>query len=71
MSISDRRSVEVMFRIVEDERPPLPEDCTPLLRDFLAQCFNKDPVKRPNAEDLCEHQWLKKTLAAHKVRFGH
>jgi serine/threonine protein kinase len=50
-----------MFRIVEDDMPPLPEGCSELLEDFLRQCFNKDPSKRPTAEDLCEHEWLKVT----------
>ncbi|KAK6992189.1 cell division control protein [Favolaschia claudopus] len=59
-------SMSVMFRIVEDDMPPLPEDCSPLLEDFLKQCFNKDPTKRPSAELLCEHQWLKKNWGAHK-----
>ncbi|KAJ7623201.1 STE/STE11/cdc15 protein kinase [Roridomyces roridus] len=59
-------SMSVMFRIVEDDMPPLPEDCSPLLEDFLRQCFNKDPTKRPSAELLCEHQWLKKNWGAHK-----
>ncbi|KAH9852020.1 Pkinase-domain-containing protein [Lenzites betulinus] len=59
-------SMSVMFRIVEDERPPLPEECSEGLQDFLKWCFNKDPAKRPNAEQLCEHGWLKKHSAAHK-----
>ncbi|KAJ6581497.1 hypothetical protein B0H19DRAFT_927936 [Mycena capillaripes] len=59
-------SMSVMFRIVEDDMPPLPEGCSPLLEDFLTQCFNKDPIKRPSAELLCEHQWLKKNWGAHK-----
>ncbi|KAI0666800.1 Pkinase-domain-containing protein [Trametes maxima] len=60
-------SMTVMFRIVEDARPPLPEESSESLQDFLKWCFNKDPAKRPNAEQLCEHEWLKKHSAAHKV----
>ncbi|KAJ7483244.1 kinase-like domain-containing protein [Mycena latifolia] len=59
-------SMSVMFRIVEDDMPPLPEGCSPLLEDFLTQCFNKDPRKRPSADLLCEHQWLKKNWGVHK-----
>ena len=53
------RANSVMFRIVEDTKPPIPEVVSPLLGDFLRQCFQKDPTKRPDAEILCEHQWLK------------
>ncbi|KAJ7672369.1 hypothetical protein DFH06DRAFT_91381 [Mycena polygramma] len=60
-------SMSVMFRIVEDDMPPLPEGCSHLLEDFLTQCFNKDPTKRPSAEFLCEHQWLKKNWGEHKA----
>ncbi len=59
-----------MFRIVEDDMPPLPEGCSNHLKDFLKQCFHKDPTKRPTAELLCEHEWLKQNWAAHKVKFG-
>ncbi|KAJ7180664.1 Pkinase-domain-containing protein [Mycena filopes] len=59
-------SMSVMFRIVEDDRPPLPDGCSPLLEDFLTQCFDKDPTKRPSAELLCEHPWLKKNWGLHK-----
>ena len=58
----------VMFRIVEDDMPPLPEGCSELLQDFLRQCFHKNPAHRPSAELLCEHMWLKKNWVELKVR---
>ncbi|KAL0575977.1 Protein kinase of the Mitotic Exit Network, partial [Marasmius crinis-equi] len=59
-------SMTVMFRIVEDDCPPIPPSFSPLLEDFLKQCFDKDPTKRPSADLLCEHQWLKQNWGAHK-----
>ncbi|KAH7926017.1 hypothetical protein BV22DRAFT_388481 [Leucogyrophana mollusca] len=59
-------SMTVMFRIVEDDMPPIPEGCSEPLQDFLQQCFNKDAEMRPNAEMLCEHPWLKKNWDALK-----
>ena len=56
-----------MFRIVEDAMPPLPEGISASLADFLTQCFNKDPLKRPDVDILCEHEWLKKNWGLHKV----
>lgn len=58
----------VMFRIVEDDMPPLPEGCSELLQDFLKQCFHKNPAHRPSAELLCEHTWLKKNSVELKVQ---
>ncbi|EIW79378.1 hypothetical protein CONPUDRAFT_127468 [Coniophora puteana RWD-64-598 SS2] len=57
-------SMTVMFRIVEDDMPPIPEGCSEPLVDFLQQCFQKNPEDRPDAELLCEHQWLKKNWDA-------
>jgi serine/threonine protein kinase len=56
----------VMFRIVENEMP-IPEECSEPLKDFLQQCFQKEPLMRPNAELLCEHPWLKNNWDALKV----
>ena len=56
-----------MFRIVEDQMPPLPDECSDLAREFLTQCFNKDPSKRPSAELLFEHPWLKQNWGFLKV----
>ncbi|KII87368.1 hypothetical protein PLICRDRAFT_177128 [Plicaturopsis crispa FD-325 SS-3] len=59
-------SMTVMFRIVEDDMPPIPEGCSELLQNFLKLCFDKDPTQRPNAETLFEHQWLKTNWGHHK-----
>ncbi|KAL1747824.1 Pkinase-domain-containing protein [Schizophyllum fasciatum] len=59
-------SMSVMFRIVEDKMPPLPENCSPLLEEFLKLCFNKEPTLRPSADILFEHAWLKQNWGAHK-----
>ncbi|PVF92803.1 hypothetical protein CPB86DRAFT_877616 [Serendipita vermifera] len=53
--------MSVMFRIVEDPMPPIPGSCSPLMDDFLRQCFKKNPLERPSAEMLFEHPWLKAT----------
>ncbi|KAG1746538.1 uncharacterized protein EDB91DRAFT_1245730 [Suillus paluster] len=58
-------TMTVMFRIVEDEMP-IPEECSEPLKDFLQQCFQKEPLMRPDAERLCEHPWLKKNWDALK-----
>jgi serine/threonine protein kinase len=50
----------VLFRIVEDEMPPLPDDLSVELRDFLRLCFIKDPKARPEAAVMFEHPWVKR-----------
>ncbi|KAG8868866.1 hypothetical protein FRC20_002678 [Serendipita sp. 405] len=50
--------LSVMFRIVEDASPPIPDVCSHPMKNFLRQCFEKDPLKRPSAEMLFDHPWL-------------
>ncbi|KJE97969.1 serine/threonine-protein kinase ppk11 [Capsaspora owczarzaki ATCC 30864] len=47
-----------MFRIVQDDHPPLPEGVSGALRDFFIQCFQKDPNLRISAKKLLRHPWL-------------
>ena len=47
-----------LFRIVNDDHPPLPEGASPLVRDFLMQCFQKDPNLRISAKKLLKHPWI-------------
>jgi serine/threonine protein kinase len=60
----------VMFRIVEDDCPPIPERFSEPLSAFLKECFHKDPALRPSAEELFEHEWLKSHWGLNKVREG-
>ncbi|KAG1143307.1 hypothetical protein G6F37_005042 [Rhizopus arrhizus] len=50
----------VMYHVVTGH-PPLP-DASQLSTagiDFLKKCFIRDPMKRPTAEELLDHPWIK------------
>lgn len=48
-----------LFRIVADDSPPIPEGvCSAAVRDFLGQCFQKDPNLRVGAKKLLKHPWM-------------
>ncbi|KAJ1824347.1 Protein kinase of the Mitotic Exit Network, partial [Coemansia sp. RSA 2599] len=49
--------MQALYRIVEDEHPPIPEGISEELKDFLLQCFRKDPRDRPTAAELMTHSW--------------
>lgn len=64
-----------LFRIVNDEHPPLPEGASPAVRDFLLQCFQKDPNFRVSARKLLKHPWIagvnaKKPASTHSEDIG-
>lgn len=47
-----------LFRIVNDDHPPLPQGASPAVKDFLMQCFQKDPNLRVSARKLLRHPWI-------------
>lgn len=47
-----------LFRIVNDDHPPLPQGASPVVIDFLMQCFQKDPNLRISARKLLKHPWI-------------
>eukprot|EP01103_Thecamoeba_quadrilineata_P012954 TRINITY_DN346_c0_g1_i2.p1 TRINITY_DN346_c0_g1~~TRINITY_DN346_c0_g1_i2.p1 ORF type:complete len:861 (-),score=215.07 TRINITY_DN346_c0_g1_i2:223-2514(-) len=47
-----------LFKMVEDVHPPLPERVTPALQNFLLNCFKRDYLQRPSADDLLTHPWI-------------
>jgi serine/threonine protein kinase len=55
--------MSALFRIVQDEYPPLPDGISPGLKDFLTQCFQKDPLLRVSGDKLKRHRWLAATQA--------
>ncbi|KAH9932708.1 kinase-like protein [Epithele typhae] len=67
-----------LFRIVQDDSPPIPESASPIVKDFLYHCFQKDCNLRISAKKLLRHPWMaaaRKQLAAQQdkapeVRLG-
>ncbi|ORZ06841.1 kinase-like domain-containing protein [Absidia repens] len=53
-------AMSAMFRIVEDDYPPIPETISEEMRSFLLCCFQKNPDDRPTANQLKNHIWLRK-----------
>ena len=56
----DIAPMAALYRIVQDDQPPLPEGISPALEDFLSKCFKKEPVLRMSASELLRHRWIKK-----------
>ncbi|KAI3812344.1 hypothetical protein L1987_17051 [Smallanthus sonchifolius] len=54
----DLQPMPALFRIVQDENPPIPDSLSPGLTDFLRQCFKKDARLRPDAKTLLSHPWI-------------
>ncbi|KAF9189075.1 hypothetical protein BGZ50_000975 [Haplosporangium sp. Z 11] len=65
---ADLLAMTTLFRIVEDERPPLPNNLSMDLLDFLCQCFQKDPSLRPSASALGRHVWIKRNFASKELK---
>lgn len=56
---ADCNAMTALFRIVEDDSPPLPPNISSELTNFLSLCFQKDPLKRQTAIELLSHPWIK------------
>ncbi|KAI9247521.1 kinase-like domain-containing protein, partial [Phascolomyces articulosus] len=57
---ADLIPMTTLFKIVEDDCPPLPEDGPKDFKDFLRQCFHKTPKERPTANELLRHPWIQR-----------
>lgn len=55
----DLQQMPALFRIVQDDHPPLPDKISPACEDFLRMCFQKEPRKRATASELLKHRWIK------------
>ncbi|KAJ3184232.1 hypothetical protein HDU87_005079 [Geranomyces variabilis] len=55
-----KNPMTALFRIVEDDSPPLPSDISPELADFFSRCFQRDISKRATAKELLSHEWIVK-----------
>ncbi|KDN49612.1 hypothetical protein K437DRAFT_255295 [Tilletiaria anomala UBC 951] len=55
---SELEPMPALFRIVQDDFPPLPESASPVVKDFLMHCFQKDANLRVSAKKLLRHPWM-------------
>lgn len=60
----DLQPMPALFRIVQDEHPPIPDSLSPAITDFLRQCFQKDAGLRPDAKTLLSHPWIQNSRRA-------
>lgn len=51
-------SMAALYRIVQNDSPPIPEGISPILKDFIMKCFQKEPFLRASADQLLKHRWL-------------
>lgn len=56
-----------LFRIVQDDHPPLPDSLSSACKDFLMQCFQKDPNLRVSAKQLLKHRWIRQFTKSNPV----
>ncbi|KAI9223642.1 kinase-like domain-containing protein, partial [Blastocladiella britannica] len=54
----DMIPMSALYKIVEDDAPPLPEDISPDLHHFMLCCFQKNPAHRWSAHALLAHDWI-------------
>ncbi len=53
-------SIAAIMKIgLSDEIPAIPEELSANLRDFLVECLQRNPEKRPNVKNLLDHQFIK------------
>lgn len=54
----DLNPMATLHAIGVDEHPPLPAGLSPIARDFLLECFQKQPNLRISAHMLLRHRWI-------------
>ena len=52
------KPMQALYRIVQDDSPPIPEGASPIVKDFLYHCFQKDCNLRISAKKILRHPWM-------------
>eukprot|EP01090_Pellita_catalonica_P018684 TRINITY_DN6110_c0_g1_i1.p1 TRINITY_DN6110_c0_g1~~TRINITY_DN6110_c0_g1_i1.p1 ORF type:complete len:405 (-),score=52.33 TRINITY_DN6110_c0_g1_i1:85-1299(-) len=55
----DMPPMSALFKIVQDDHPPLPEELSDIGQKFLIQCFQKQAEDRPQAIQLLQTTWIR------------
>ncbi|KAI6205605.1 hypothetical protein M3Y94_00811000 [Aphelenchoides besseyi] len=59
--LSDLHPMRVLFLIPKNAPPQLTGQWSRPFKDFVESCLNKDPVNRPTARELLQHQFIKQS----------
>ena len=51
--------MSALWAIVQHDQMPIPEGASPVVKDFLLHCFQKDPNLRVTAKKLLKHPWMR------------
>lgn len=51
--------MSALWAIVQHDQMPIPEGSSPVVKDFLLHCFQKDPNLRVSAKKLLKHPWMR------------
>ncbi|WVR06241.1 hypothetical protein IAU60_003271 [Kwoniella sp. DSM 27419] len=54
----DLAPMQALWRVVQDESMKIPDGASPIVKDFLYHCFQKDPNLRVSAKKLLRHPWM-------------
>lgn len=57
-----------LHAIGTDDHPPLPSGFSPLAKDFLLECFQKQPTLRVSAQSLLRHRWMMEAESASSTK---
>jgi len=64
-----KSQAKILLKIVQKDAPTLKGDrWSPLFRDFVSLCLNKDPEQRASADECLQHEFLK-DADQHKEKF--
>lgn len=62
----DLAPMPAMFQIAGERPMPIPKNISDKCKNFLLSCFKKNPKRRPEAEELLQHQWITQALQVMK-----